>query len=90
MTKTSRFSGQKKDVKADCFLGNRSKNTSWRGSMGYEKLYIVLLSYTAFTLTKALDSRFICKNTTEVCLSPTEFLYVADFTSGCGGSFLAG
>lgn len=45
MTKTLRFSGQKKDVKADCFLGNRSKNTSWRGSMGYEKLYIVLLSH---------------------------------------------
>lgn len=44
-----------------------------------------------WTFTKQLDIRVLfARNPTEVCFNRAEFLYVVDFTSGCGGSFLAG
>lgn len=65
-------------VRRDTGVKNRMGEAAWvmRSNMLYFCLTLHLLSQTA--------------NTTEVSLSPTEFLYVADFTSGCGGSFLAG
>ena len=58
-------------------MGHSSKNQSEIDSIGYKKVHVVLLFYTAYALTKPLDSRIMCLNTTEVfCLSLTGLISV--------------